>query len=743
MKRKLAILGAILLAAFIFTYEGNAYQAHALDEEDLAWIAEAGQALRQIVEDREVMALVYLCDEYELRSDASEDSVAVVTVPSGQMAEILDVTVDEDGQVWEKVSTDMSGTDYIGYVRRDYLACSDERFLEWEEYYGMNPGGAAMLAADGQGNYADIEQFPAGYQAALKELKKKYPNWIFVRYNTKLDWNTVVTNEMQGGRSLVSASSPDWAKGDFYGAGWYNASRQALEAYMDPRNALREGAIFQFEQLTYNETYHTEEAVKAFLENTFMNSSADAPGTNMKFYHIFYMIGQEENRKVSPFHLAARVLQEQGKGTSPIISGTVEGYEGYYNYFNVGANGKTTEDIIHNGLEYAKNHEWKGAYFSILGGANLLTNSYIRNGQDTLYLQKFNVNKNSPYGLYQHQYMQNISAPTSEAANVFKLYSSANALNNSFVFKIPVYQNMTGEPDPTPTPTVTPTPTPTATPTATPTPTPTATPTPTVTPEPTVTPTPVPSTKITLEIPEGYDDKVVYIDGIKYAVQSKDGTVTLELPDDTAGSATVMRYNAKGVPVGMYVWTLEYYDDAYKVTAQPELTDLLTYHGFSIRITDKSGIRFKTGISADLRKKLLQSGGVDGYRLKEYGTLIMTDANRKTYPMVVGGQKVLQGMAYGTDASGTFKDSIYETVDNRYRYTSVLVGMPASQYKVDYAFRGYATLTKDGQDITIYGPTVAKNIYSLAEQLLQMKIYEEGSDADLYLRKLIKDADKQ
>lgn len=735
MKRKLAILGAILLAAFIFTYEGNAYQAYALDEEDLAWIAEAGQALRQIVEDREVMALVYLCDEYELRSDASEDSAAVVTVPSGQMVEILDVTVDEDGQVWEKVSTDMSGTDYRGYVRRDYLACSDERFLEWEEYYGMNPGGAAMLAADGQGNYADIEQFPAGYQAALKELKKKYPNWIFVRYNTELDWNTAVTNEMQGGRSLVSAGSPDWAKGEYYGAGWYNASRKVLEAYMDPRNALREGAIFQFEQLTYNETYHTEEAVKAFLENTFMNSSADAPGTNMKFYHIFYMIGQEENRKVSPFHLAARVLQEQGKGTSPIISGTVEGYEGYYNYFNVGANGKTTEDIIHNGLEYAKNHEWKGAYFSILGGANLLTNSYIRNGQDTLYLQKFNVNKNSPYGLYQHQYMQNISAPTSEAANVFKLYSSANALNNSFVFKIPVYQNMTGEPDPTPTPTVTPTPTPTATPTPTVTPEPTATPTPTA--------TPVPSTKITLEIPEGYDDKAVYIDGIEYAVQVKDGTVTLELPDDTANSATVMRYNAKGVPVGMYVWTLEYNDYAYEVTEQPELTDLLTYHGFSIRITDKSGIRFKTGISADLRKKLLQTDGVDGYRLKEYGTLIMTDANRKTYPMVVGGQKVLQGMAYGTDASGIFKDSIYETVDNRYRYTSVLVGMPASQYKVDYAFRGYLTLTKDGRDITIYGSTVAKNIYSLAEQLLQMKIYEEGSDADLYLRKLIQDADKQ
>lgn len=721
MKRKLAILGAILLVAFIFTYEGNTYQAHALDEEDLAWIAEAGQALRQIVEDREVMALVYLCDEYEIHSDASEYSAAVVTVPSGQMVEILDVTVDEDGQVWEKVSTDMSGTDYIGYVRRDYLACSDERFLEWEEYYGMNPGGAAMLAADGQGNYADIEQFPAGYQPALTALKEKYPNWIFVRYNTELDWNTAVTNEMQGGRSLVSASSPDWAKGDFYGAGWYNASRQALEAYMDPRNALREGAIFQFEQLTYNETYHTEAALKSFLDNTFMNSKANAPGTNMTFEYIFYMIGKEDCRKVSPFHLAARVLQEQGKGTSPIISGTVEGYEGYYNYFNVGANGKKTEEIIRNGLEYAKANEWKGAYFSILGGANLLADKYINKGQDTPYLQKFNVNKNSAYGLYQHQYMQNISAPTSEAASVFRLYSSANALGNSFVFRIPVYENMPGEPDPTPTPT--------------------ATPQPTSTPVP--TPTPVPSTKITLEIPEGYDDTTVYIDGIEYAVQPKDGAVALELPDDTAGSATVMRYNEKGVPVGMYVWTLEYNDYAYEVTAQPKLTDLLTYHGFSIRITDKSGIRFKTGISVDLRKKLLQTDGVDGYRLKEYGTLIMTDANRKTYPMVVGGQKVLQGMAYGTDASGIFKDSIYETVDNRYRYTSVLVGMPANQYKVDYAFRGYATLTKDERDITIYGPVVAKNIYSLAEQLLRMKIYEEESDADLYLRKLIQDADKQ
>lgn len=74
MKRKLAFLGAILLAAFIFTYEGNTYQTHALDEEDQAWIEEARGALQNIVEDREVMALVYLCDDLTIRAEAAEDS---------------------------------------------------------------------------------------------------------------------------------------------------------------------------------------------------------------------------------------------------------------------------------------------------------------------------------------------------------------------------------------------------------------------------------------------------------------------------------------------------------------------------------------------------------------------------------------------------------------------------------------------------------------------------------------------
>lgn len=698
MKRKIAFLGAILLAAFIFTYEGNTYRSYALDEEDRAWIDEASQALQDIAEEREVMALVYLCDELSIREEADDNSAKTVTVPSGQMVEILDVTVDEDYQVWEKVSAEVSGKVYEGYIPRKYLACSDERFLEWEELYSMNPGEAVMLAEENAaGVYADIEQFPESYRPALEALKQKHPNWMFVRQNTGLDFQTVINNELQGGKSLVYKSYGDYCKEGQHSPNWYFASEDVLKLYMDPRNSLHENAIFQFEQLTYNESYHTEAAVETFLKNTFMNSNSPAPKTDMTFSHIFWAIGAEQ--QVSPFHLAARVYQEQGQGTSPLISGNYPGYEGYYNYFNISASGSTNEQVITNGLNYARNNGWDNAYASILGGANVISANYIKKGQDTLYLQKFNVSTTASNPVYTHQYMQNIAAPTSEALSMKKLYESAGALENTFVFKIPVYENMPASPCPMPTS----------------------------------------STNVVLQVPAGYDASTIYVDGIPYTPQVRNNRRIVTVPNGNAQAAVVYRYNENGAPIGMYVWTLEYRNNAYAVTEQPGLTDLLTYHGFSIRITGKAGIRFKTGISADLRNTLL-TGGVNGYYLKEYGTLVMNNANRNTYPMIKGGEKVISGLAYGTDSNGAHQDSIYETVDGRYRYTSVLVGLPADQYKVEYAFRGYIVLTKDNKDITIYGPAMAKSIYSLAEQVLNMGTYASGSEADAFLRKLISDA---
>jgi len=682
-----------------------------LDEETATYIAEAGEALQAIVSEREIMALVYLSDEYPVRETPSYDSPAVVTVPSGQLVNIEDiyVAVDEEGgpEVWYYVSLLQGEAEYAGYVPRNYLAVSDVRFLEWEENYGLNLSAAMYAVENGRAVYPDIEQFPESYRPALQALKERHPNWTFVMQNTQIDWNTAITEELKEGKSLVHRSLPDCTKEGAYQAGaWYYASEDILKYYMDPRNGLTEDTIFQFEQLTYNEIYHTEAAVDAFLAGTFMNNSSYAPGTSTTFGHIFWEVGRI--KQVSPFHMASRVYQEQGKdGGSALISGQYPGYEGYYNYFNVGATGKTDQEVVESGLKYAKNpkvengNPWTNAYASILGGASVISANYISRGQDTLYLQKFNVS-NGYYAPFTHQYMQNISAPSSEAKSIKRLYAETGSLDNTFVFRIPVFQNMPAQTCPWPTS----------------------------------------STNVALQLPNGYSDSTVWLDGVPYTAQVryKQPVAVVKAPNGDAKTAVMYRYNESGVPVGMYVWTLEYRNNGYVVTAQPGLENLLTYHGFSIRITGKSGIRFKTGFSADVRNRLTASG-VNGYTLKEYGTLVMNNANRGAYPMVLGGEKVLSGMSYGTASNGAPVDKIYETVDGRYRYTSVLVGLPADQYKVEYAFRGYAVLEKNGVRTVIYGPVVAKSIYSLADQLIKSGSYAEGSEVYQFLKTLMSDAD--
>lgn len=682
--------------------ERKSRTAESIEEETAEWMETAGEALTEIAAEREIMALVYLSDEYPVRTAPDYESTTAVTVLSGQTVNLLDIYIDEEMELWYYVWLEYKGQEIYGYVPRANLACSDSRFLEWEELYDMNfEASVYSIDAAQQSSYPDVEQFPASYQTALSELKQKHPNWIFVKMNTGLDWEKSIHEELQNGKSLIEYTQEEWAKeGAYDDAGWYYASEAALKFYMDPRNGLTEKGIFQFEQLTYNEECHTMAAVTTFLANTFMNSGANAPGTSKTYAELFWEIGREDGRKVSPFHLAARVLQEQGKGTSPLISGTYPGYEGYYNFFNVKASGTTKEEIYRNGLKYAKEQGWYGVEKALRGGADFISANYIKKGQDTTYLQKFNVNPNGSYAVYTHQYMQNIMAPTSEAANMKKLYEGAKALDTPFMFKIPVYENM---------------------------------------PE-TACTKPSASTNVVVQIPTGYTDTTVWLDGVPYQGEKRDKRLITEAPDGTAKTAVMYKYNAAGVPVGMYVWSLKYSGKAYTATAEPELEDLLTYHGFSIRVTGKTGIRFKTGISTSLRGKLI-STGVNGYKLKEYGTLVMNNANRTQYPMIKGGEKVAGGISYGKDSSGTMQDVVFETVDGRYRYTSVLVGLPAEQYKTEFAFRGYIVLEKDGVETVIYGPTVARSIYSLAQQLLNQGSYPAGSEADTFLKKLIADGD--
>ena len=466
------------------------------DQEDLEleeYLEMARTELKEITAQDVVMALVYLCDSYQVRKTADAEGEVCVSIPTGTTVEIIGMDVDADLQLWFQVSLSWKDTSYTGYIQTGYLAYSNEKLMEWENMYFPQ----VMLLSEG--NYPDVEQFPASYQNKLTQLKKAHPNWVFVKQNTRLDWQTVIKNENTGERSLIHTKMGSaYTNGAHGQPGWSYASEAAIKYYMDPRNFLDETRVFMFEQLTYNPSYHTQSAVQNILNSTFMKGSI--PGDSKTYAAAFFDIGS--TLKVSPFHLACRVYQEQGKGQSALISGTYSGYEGYYNYYNIKASGSSNKAIIENGLTYAKQQGWNSRYKSLQGGAKILSQNYILKGQDTLYLQKYDVD-NSYNGLYAHQYMQNIMAPYTESSMVKSAYQSTGAINNSFVFKIPVYLNMPSaacaKPGSTPAPTVTPTATPSATPTATPSATPTATPsaTPTATPSATPTPTGTPSAKPT------------------------------------------------------------------------------------------------------------------------------------------------------------------------------------------------------------------------------------------------------
>lgn len=429
---------------------------NSLDTEREALVQAAQAAFEELLAQKPLMALLYHAESYDAREEADQDSGAAATLEIGQTLYMRGVEITED-DVWYEVQYLLHGAEGTGYVQSYYLAYSDEDWLSWEEEYlqpilklgedayestayGMRTYSLMTYAVD----TSDISAFPGSYQADLRNLKNAHPNWTFVPMKTGLDFNASVSAEM-GDKSLIQATSANLEKG-WVGkpcpseSGWNYATQPAVAYHMDPRNFLTETYIFQFEQLTFNASYHTESAVQTFLNGTFMKGKLPDDSAGRTYAKAFFEIGK--GRKLSPVHLASRVYQEQGQGTSGLISGTYPGYEGYYNFFNVGVNGSSTAEKIVKGLTYAKNKGWNTRYKSLEGGAATIGNNYILKGQDTLYLEKFNVNINSPYGVYEHQYMQNIQAPRSEASSTKKMYTNAGSLNNAFVFKIPVYNNM-------------------------------------------------------------------------------------------------------------------------------------------------------------------------------------------------------------------------------------------------------------------------------------------------------------
>ena len=278
----------------------------------------------------------------------------------------------------------------------------------------------------------DTTKYP-GYKEKLQALAKAHPNWTFKFLYTEVKFSDAVSGEYSvRKRNLVPTSySGEWICGTtLYDTGWYGASEKAIAYYMDPRNFLDETNIFQFQDVNqYISGACTLDGIKSKVSNT-------------------YLSGYEEdinnaclNTNVNPYYIIARLIQEQGtKGGSTVKM--KDGNKYYYNPFNIGATGDSTSEVIANALARAKKENWDTMQKALEGGIYFCKINWLENYQNTLYQNRFDIDKTNGTSLYTHQYMQNLMGAYNEARTLYGMYKNTNKVDSKFTFIIPLYENM-------------------------------------------------------------------------------------------------------------------------------------------------------------------------------------------------------------------------------------------------------------------------------------------------------------
>lgn len=265
-----------------------------------------------------------------------------------------------------------------------------------------------------------------------------------------------VTGPGQDGSA--SSSGQELTPGQNVGPGYENSSSQIVISPSDPSGQTQPGSTgnqdvsLEGPSLTVSERQTSTVALPNVEYGPGMDASvitgdttgsvSESPAPSGQSY-VDILMNAAAQSGVNPYVLGAMILQEQGNGTSGSISGVTSGYEGYYNFFNIGAYASDGMSPVTRGLWYASQsgsygRPWDSIEKSIVGGALYYGENFVKQGQDTFYLKKFNVQGNN---LYKHQYMTNVEAAAGEGAKLSRAYTD-EMKTQALTFKIPVFNNM-------------------------------------------------------------------------------------------------------------------------------------------------------------------------------------------------------------------------------------------------------------------------------------------------------------
>ncbi len=369
----------------------------------------------------------------------------------GQYVKILSTRKSSDGSSWHQIVFTYNGYNKLGFMRSDFIT-----YLERDKDYD------AYLTAQG---------FPDSYKPYLRALyAASGGKWTFVAHKTGLDWDRALENEATLGRSLVGGSDTalrSTAPGAYnsetgiwreYEPGWYAASRDTVAFYLDPRTYLADGTCIAFEKLTGNASVTHQQLSRVLVGCKWATD---------RIIDEFLQAGAEAD--VSPIFLAVKARDELGTGATANASGyKLDDGVKYYNFFNIGAYGGS--DPNYSGILYARSEGWDTSYKAILGGAEFIARRYIAQGQDTQYLQRFNLSEKNTFA---HQYATDITYAYKGGWGTYTSYAENDLLDVSLVLSVPILDNMPSvtklptaqfeqeyDPDPAPEPKPDPDPTP-------------------------------------------------------------------------------------------------------------------------------------------------------------------------------------------------------------------------------------------------------------------------------------------
>lgn len=400
-------------------------------------------------EEEKTGKVINVTSSLNVRSGPGTGYTKITTLSGGAIVTITGTASGSDGYTWYMIKLS-GGT--VGYVRSDYIQIMQNTTPETPDTPDTPdppPSGGDVTQTEAEYE-ARLAKFPVSYQSALRELHKQYPNWVFQAQYVQQDWDYAVGMEYRDGYSLVENFQPsswkalesyayNWTSGEWTikdSGRWVCASREIISYYMDPRNFLDSESIFMFLDQSFDSS-QTVAGVKTILAGSFMDREMpDKPGVT--YSECIYNAGKTYG--ANPYVLASKILTEQGKSGSSLVSGTVSGYTGYYNFFNYNAYGATSSQVISNGLKYAMEQGWNTREKSINGGTQKYVSGYISSGQETMYLERFNVSPASS-SLFSHQYMTSVYGVYNQAWALAKGYT-AELRTKTLVFKIPVYDDM-------------------------------------------------------------------------------------------------------------------------------------------------------------------------------------------------------------------------------------------------------------------------------------------------------------